>query len=210
MINVCIPVLNNYSGLEKCVESVFNSSLTDCRVFIVDNGDRLNKLWDRTTVYRPMYNMGVAASWNWFIDNTDGIRIISNDDVIFDQYAIEQLLYSFDETRLSIPENMKNAFSCFLIPQHIIDVVGRFDETISPMYGYFEDDDYMRRMHLAGFQTKLATGSFVEHGGSTTLKNYTPDELESHHRKFRASRERYIKKWGGEPGHEVFRTPYNG
>lgn len=176
---------------------------------VIDNGGQLEERnYSDLEFYKPAYNLGVAQSWNWFIDHTESPRIITNDDIVFDKYAIEKMLDADDGNNLMFPENLGNAFSCYYLPQTTIDIVGKFDETISPNYAYFEDNDYHYRMLLAGFNIKKATGSFVDHVGSSTLKSYSPLEMENHHKKFRAARDRYIKKWNGLPGEEKFLTPY--
>jgi GT2 family glycosyltransferase len=208
MINVCIPTLNAQDEFWKCVNSIQNSSI-DCNIFVVDNGGYIDESSTKfMTVYKPTTNLGVAGSWNWFIDNVPDKRIICNDDIIFDQYAIEQLLYAYNENNIICPENLESHFSCFLLPQHIIEVVGNFDEWISPRYAYFEDNDYFYRMNLNGFSTTKAPRSYVQHKGSSTLKHFDKLRIREHHDKFRLARDHYKKKWGGEPGKEFFKTPF--
>lgn len=207
MVNVCIPTLNSTDTFWKCVESIKKSPV-ECKIYVIDNGGNLEDCQD-LIIHRPLYNLGVAASWNYFIEHTSSPRIITNDDIIFDSFAIERILEYDDGENLIFPENLGNAFSCFYLPQRTIETVGRFDETISPNYAYFEDNDYHYRMQLLGYRIKPALAAFVEHIGSSTLKNFSFAEIESHHRKFRAARQRYIAKWGGEPGKERFTSPYN-
>lgn len=210
MITVCIPTLNSYDTLESCLESISKSSI-DVHTVVLDNGGNFyRRLPLRTMVIQQPYNLGVAGSWNWFIDHVEDIRIISNDDIVFDQYAIEKLVEALNKypNSLLFPENLGSCFSCFILPQTIIDTIGKFDETLAPNYGYFEDNDYFYRMQLAGFGTSKATGSLVEHVGSSTLRHFSPSDEQKHHERFRASRERYIRKWGGEPTLEKYKTPY--
>lgn len=214
MIHVCIPVLNSYETLEKCVETINNSSIKVDSINIIDNGgfidNSIYSKYDNVFIVSPGYNLGVAASWNWFIDNVPGIRLICNDDVFFFEHAIEDLINGYDEDNLVFPLTVDNlnAFSCFILPDKIINEVGLFDEAISPNYGYFEDNDYYRRMRLANFNIK-GVETQVGHRGSSTLKNFSPVEEEAHHQRFRKARDNYIKKWGGEPGNERFVVPYN-
>ncbi len=94
------------------------------------------------------------------------------------------------------------------MPNNIVNSVGLFDEWISPNYGYFEDNDYHRRMKLLGFDIRPIESAGVIHVGSSTLKNFSPYEEKIHHERFRAARDRYIQKWGGLPGEEKFLTPF--
>lgn len=208
-LTVCIPTLNAYKELQECINSLNNSSVL-ANILVLDNGGTLQLAeQNNLTIIRPERNLGVAGSWNYFINNVDGLRLISNDDVIFQENSIEKLLEDYDENFLLCPTGMDtqlNAFSCFILPQKIIDVVGLFDEKISPQYGYFEDNDYHRRMKFLGFDLKLSS-SKVFHKQSSTIKNFTTSQQKSHHDKFRKAKTNYIMKWGGPPGLEVLTTP---
>lgn len=207
-INICIPTLNSYDTLRQCIESVRNSSTKVNKIFIVDNGNGFQMPGDDLLIAPMPYNLGVAGSWNWFIDNIPEYRIISNDDVIFEKYAIERLIEAYDENRLVCPGNLDSHFSCFLLPGKMIEAVGKFDEWISPRYGYFEDNDYSYRMGLLGLGTTKVEGSLVTHEGSSTIRHFNKVDSKEHHDKFRLARDHYVKKWGGEPGDEKFRTPF--
>jgi len=52
-------------------------------------------------------------------------------------------------------------FLCVFIPRRVIDAVGLLDERFTA-YG-FEDDDYCRRARLAGVETLIYEGCFVDH-----------------------------------------------
>lgn len=212
MINVCIPTLNSYNTLVDCVKSINNSTLkVDC-IYILDNGGRLDinsfERSDNIRLFKQERNLGVAASWNWFSDNVSELRIISNDDVVFHPDCIEEMVKSYREDRLIFPMGTSNgnAFSCFTLPQNIVNAVGKFDEKISPRYAYFEDNDYHRRMVLKGFDIAPCNG-IIMHSGSSTMKHYDSNTLKRHHEKFKLAELNYIKKWGGKPGHETFAEP---
>jgi len=210
-VSVCIPTLTAYKELDNCIETIYASTKKVDDIYIIDNGRKLSKKYgDNVHITRVTSNLGVAKSWNWFINNVPEIRIICNDDVQFYPEAIQTMLESYDENRLVYPNalNNMNSFSCFILPDKIVKDVGLFDETISPNYAYFEDNDYHRRMLLAGYDIKPCDAS-VGHVGSSTLKHFNKFMEEKHHPKFRLARSNYNRKWGGEPGKETFATPYN-
>ena len=149
-VNVCIPTLNAIDDFWRCVESIENSSI-DCNIYVVDNGNKVSESREGMVVHRPISNLGVAGSWNWFLDNVPQTRIITNDDVVFEKDAIKTLIAGIEDGFLVAPGSLEGAFSCFIVPDKIIESVGRFDEWISPKYGYFEDNDYLYRMNLNGF-----------------------------------------------------------
>jgi len=103
-----------------------------------------------------------------------------------------------------------NAFSLFVISNFIIDKVGLFDETISPNYAYYEDNDYYRRMQLLGYNLNKVKACNVGHYSSATLKSYNSQQTREHHMRFNIATENYVKKWGGLPGKEIYTVPYNG
>lgn len=102
-----------------------------------------------------------------------------------------------------------NAFSCYTLGENVINHVGYFDEEISPGYGYFEDNDYYRRMTLAGFRLEIAEGCMVTHGGSSTIKKLSQHDRAEHNRKFTLAQANFVKKWGGTPGRERYTRPYD-
>ena len=215
MISVCIPTLNAVDDFWKCVGSIMDSSIS-CNIYAIDNGGLVSNSFPPNfmTIHKPESNLGVAGSWNWFIDNVPGAKVITNDDIVFDSYAIEQLWIAYARdtkegiSNIIAPENLESTFSCFLLPQTVVDKVGKFDEWISPKYAYFEDNDYHYRMSMLGIQTTRASGSFVSHVGSSTLKHFNKLKEKEHHDKFRLARTHYVRKWGGEPGQEKFTTPF--
>lgn len=210
MINICIPTLNAYEELAKCVASINNSTREDIHIHIIDNGGRMPHIeGDNISVMKPPANLGVAGSWNWFIDNVSEPRIICNDDVQFHPEAIDRIVAAYDEDYLIFPTAVgnSNSFSCFMLPDKVVQSVGKFDEWISPKYGYFEDNDYHRRMKLAGFDIKPCD-AVIDHVGSSTLKNFSREKKEEHHEKFKLARDHYKKKWGGLPGEEKYDSPF--
>jgi GT2 family glycosyltransferase len=77
---------------------------------------------------------------------------------------------------------------CVLLPRHVLERVGTFDETFRPMY--FEDADYSLRVRNAGFLCGIARGAYVYHYGGATLRH---DRLRPRH--FEENEVRFFKKW---------------
>lgn len=212
-MNICIPTLNAVDEFWKCVESIKNSSVST-KIYVVDNGGFVNQTVEDMVVHKPIANLGVAGSWNYFLDHTHDVRIITNDDIVFDKFAIERMQefhYKIKDYSLNLitTENIGTPFSCYLISDATVEKVGKFDEWISPKYAYFEDDDYSRRMSLLEIGISRAAGAIVEHAGSSTLRHFDKIRIKEHHDKFRLARDHYKKKWGGGPREEQFRTPFN-
>lgn len=96
-------------------------------------------------------------------------------------------------------------FSCFLIHRQCHRWF-QFDEGFMP--AYHEDNDYHRRLQLAGFGYKIfgVNVPFL-HYGSATLNN-NPRLRETWPAKFAACQTYYLRKWGGMPGSEVYQMPF--
>lgn len=209
MINVCVPVLKRYDLLRDLLQSLHASTVMPSTIFIIDNGRDEERLESalisspvRTFVETPRDPMGVAESWNWFAQCVPEDRVIANDDIIF---APESLaLLAAADADLAWAEGC--GFSCFLLRDTCVEKVGLFDESISPGYGYYEDEDYLQRLDGRGTREPTAKAMNVDcgvkHVRSATLKAATHAEVLEHHRKFLIAQANYIRKWHLE---ETFR-----
>jgi GT2 family glycosyltransferase len=211
MITVCVPVLNRYDLLPNLINSINSGTVKPDNYWIIDNGRKLSKSkFNNIKVTTPINNLGTSESWNIFLKDTSGMKVIVNDDVEFYPDTLEILLKYCQPDKFVSPifkGKFPNDYSCFFIGEDVLKKVGYFDEDISPNYAYFEDNDYNRRLHLAGIKKILAPCKF-KHVESATLKSYSKQELNEHHRKFRLARANYVNKWGGMPGEEKFTVPY--
>lgn len=200
MINVCVPVLRRYDLLHNLAESLAPSTVP-YHLYVIDNGQNEEKVREalngyKSSIYIPAQRMGVAESWNWFIDNVPEERIISNDDIVFAPDSLEKMVAAPEDLAWS----KEAGFSCFLIRDRCVRKVGVFDESISPGYGYYEDCDYAQRVNGRGTKPSLVPcGDVVcgvEHLKSKTLEVATPAEMLEHHQRFWIAQQNYMKKWG--------------
>lgn len=208
MINICVPVLRRYDLLQKLAASLAASTVPVDRLWVFDNGRdkaRLDHALRETPisafVERPAEPVGLAVAWNWFLANVPEERIISNDDIQFRPDSVEKIV--------GTPGDLVWAgygFSCFLMRDECVRKVGYFDESISPGYAYYEDEDYLQRLDGRGTRAPSAVAANVDaglvHAHSATLKAATHEEILEHHRKFKIAQGNYIKKWHLE---ETFR-----
>jgi GT2 family glycosyltransferase len=207
MTALCIPTLNNLNGVLDLIESAEKGSVVPDRYLVMDNGGIIDFELPRVETFHPKYNLGVAKSWNEFIKSTTNQRVISNDDLILGKFTFEKLISApYDVVSI---EGL-NAYSLFNVRDSAIDLIGYFDEKISPDYGYFEDNDFDWRLKLAGGNRIEIQDLDYKHIGSVTMSKLTGNDLEAHHRKFRRAREYYRLKWGGDPSMERYRTAFDG
>lgn len=207
-VNVCVPVLKRYDLLRDLLRSLHTSTIQPTQVVVIDNGRDLMRLrrvlgdaelvdarYTRILSHTPPAPMGVAESWNWFIEHTDEERVIVNDDITFAPDSLERLLAS----RADLVWAEGCGFSCFVLRDACVKKIGLFDETISPGYGYYEDEDYLQRLDGRGTRAPSAVAENVacgvRHEHSATLKAASHAESLEHHRRFKIAQANYIKKW---------------
>jgi GT2 family glycosyltransferase len=87
----------------------------------------------------------------------------------------------------------------------MMEDVGDWDTVFTQ---YFCDNDYYRRVRLAGWET-ICTDLKVEHVGSQTIHS-DPALMNRNRATFLLYRDYYARKWGGEPGSETFNVPWGG
>lgn len=83
------------------------------------------------------------------------------------------------------------AFFCVMFSRKTLEVVGPLDESFG--LGFFEDDDYCRRVENIGLDIVCARDVFVHHQLSASFKKMDRDDRR---RLFSENRVRYEKKWG--------------
>ena len=83
------------------------------------------------------------------------------------------------------------AFFCVMMPRETFKRVGFLDEAFTP--GFFEDDDYCRRVEQAGLRIACAEDVFIHHHLSASF-----DKLRDRERQklFEKNRKIYEAKWG--------------
>ncbi len=99
-------------------------------------------------------------------------------------------------------------FSGFMINKECWDKVGEFDVGFYP--AYFEDNDYHHRIKIAGLKAICYPQAIYYHFGSaTTNEAFGPGKKAVTGTDFEKCRAYYNKKWGGLPGSETYKTPFN-
>ncbi len=153
-------------------------------------------------VLAPPENLGVARSWNLLHRLTyPHPLILSNDDIGFAPDTC-QLALATPGPFVAIC-----GWACFLQREECWRAVGEYDEALWP--AYFEDNDYHYRMRLKGLDYVVPVGGAVTHARSSTLRGLPDVHRQTVARCFEANRAYYLRKWGGLPGEERFRIPFN-
>ena len=105
-------------------------------------------------------------------------------------------------------ENSTGGWDVFVVDPVVFETVGFFDESFYP--AYYEDNTWARMIELHTPGKMGYTPIAMRHERSVTLKRFTSEEVERHHKYFQINSQRYFAMWGGLPGMETYTVPWNG
>lgn len=210
MITLAIPTYKRFDLLATCVWSALSGTVRPDRVLIIDNSGGLCPPIPGAEIVMGRQPQSVAKAWN------DAARLVggdwlllANDDITFAPDTTRRILdVAACAPRAGIVSPLEGArFSCFLMRWQAYQDIGGFHEGYTA--AYFEDNEAAWVLALKGWELALAP-SDVTHVGSATLQSYSPARMEQHHQTFRANEARYVRRWGGLPGHERYTVPFGG
>jgi hypothetical protein len=226
-IFVGIPVLNRFDLLDAAIASL---DYPELELFIVNNNtvdataqvqfEQLRQKYNFDS-FSPRFNLGVAASWNRIITTAwshgyEFVYIGSNDTTLG-----SGTLRAVVEMEKPEPECLwlLHGFNFWCFRLAAIPRVGLVDENFMP--AYFEDNDFHRRVTLAGLETVHLHATAFEHNGRlvpAVSANHLGSQTIAADAEYAAhngntfnnwNAAHYTLKWGGGPGGEQFVTPYN-
>ena len=113
----------------------------------------------------------------------------------------EALLHTLPNMGRTLPLRTA-AFFCVMLPRSVYEVCGPICEDYGR--GFFEDDDYCRRVEQAGFHIACAEDVFIHHHLSASFNKL---KQEDRLRLFDENRKVYEAKWGPWVPHS-YRNPY--
>lgn len=220
MLSYCIPTYKSFDLCARGIDAAMSGTVKPDKIIVIDNsgdGSGANYLYPTyqkyngaVVIWPQTSNIGVAKSWNLFMTTIAlDYVLIANDDIAVHENTLKLFLDAAESTKdslLTAEGMLGNAYSLFLLKQDIYKSIGPFDENFSP--AYYEDNDYDYRRRLLGYGFLSIAGATCTHEGSSTLKRYTPDEMNNHHNTFNRNSNYYRAKWGGVPGSESFTTPF--
>lgn len=204
---ILIPTINRADLLVDALHW-YNQNLRNIKVFVLDNGEQnLTCRNGNIQVLSGMQPRGVAASWNFLIQlaisNSFSNFLILNDDIILKkpQTTIERIIDSYGTDYMHIPRPYYH-MSSFLLSKKMYLKVGEFDENFQKCF--FEDNDYKYRVKLNGFTIR-----YEDELNADVFKNSATIEKNPLLGGYIENREYYIKKWGGLPDEEKYKSPFN-
>ena len=209
-LRLAIPTYRRFDLLAACVATARAGQVAPDMVVIIDNSSGQCPPVAGAECILGRQPQSVAKAWNDAARDAPGDwLILANDDVTFGFTTIAELLaVGARSPRAAIVSTLPGqAFSLFALRLAAYQAIGPFDEGFQA--AYYEDDDYARRIALAGWWC-LSVPTDATHVGSATIKRYDAAREVEHHQTFNHNRARYVRKWGGLPGREAYALPWNG
>jgi len=206
-----VPHVVREDLLAKAVDSIpeYHENLT-----IIDNspnGLQKGSYW-WGDVLRPPVPLSCSQTFNWIMRLTrergHKICIWMHNDAEAGPGVAQGLL---DFARKSTADSRKwgvlftHYDTMCALNTDLIDVVGEWDVNL-PQYA--TDNDYYRRVRLAGWECIDTNLTDVKHEGSATI-NSDPMRKFVNSVTFPLYLYYYSQKWGGDVGREKFLTPFN-
>jgi hypothetical protein len=168
----------------------------------------------------------LAWAWNQALDRIGKYKavIISNDDVIVKPDTGKVITKALDNVGRTTNTLLVSAYDInlhggdfgntwipsatmypqsflFAVDERLKQLIGKFDERFSPYL--FEDTDMYNRVKIAGYDWATCVPVWHLGGGSTT----TVKQIEERNKHFKINKAKYVEKWGGEPGKELWTEP---
>ena len=213
---IFIPVVNNFDLLEKAVRSV-KPNLFDEYIIFNNSGEHIpDNVYSNTSfrVFTPDSSHTFTETQNamrqYAINNKyDYYCFMHNDGEILDDTDIKLInhIESLDK-QWGVVFTYYDVFCAF--NTNAVKFIGPWSDPSWPPQksGYYLDNDYYRRLSLAGYEKIDIEGDGVSHVSSATIKN----EIESQIWKSQVDNvhKHYIRKWGGSNnGEERFDHAFN-
>ena len=198
-----IPTINRSDLLNDALKKYF-VDFPNAPIYIVDNGKQdIVKRQENFKVFRFNKNLGVAKSWNFLckkaFEKVDNVLIL-NDDIYLGKNQKD--IYKFIKRTSFDLVHSEQHFCSFILTQQTYEKVV-FDESFYP--AYFEDNDFKYRLRLE--KKKIVESSFLNPLVYRNSMSIMKDRQLNN--KFMDNQNYYIKKWGGLPNEEIYKTPFN-
>ena len=214
--NVYIPFVNNKPFLIEAIRSlgkykefitvIDNSKNQDLQFLFYPDGDE-NDLAEIKIIkpsvplyFGQMFNLVNKISEDdiWIFMHSDGEASEKDYETMRDK--INELIDN--DEKWSVIFSNYDVFSA--VNKLAFNDIGGCD---TEFLRYFSDNDYFKRLELKDYK-RFQIENSVKHKGSSTIKSDPVLGL-INEITFPMQKQYYIRKWGGEPGQEVYNKPFN-
>jgi hypothetical protein len=147
-------------------------------------------------------NLGVPVSWNLIVKSTPLAPwwLIVNADAWFEPGSLARFAAEAGPDKLLFGGGQP-PWCCFALGEQAVLKAGLLDEAFYPLY--FEDNDWERRIRLAGVPVEQSDIPVGHDNSSTIGAGYA----EQNSATFAVNGDYYTYKWGGPVGHETEDRP---
>lgn len=161
---------------------------------LLNNDTYVTPGWIRTLVchLKRNPNIGLIGPVTNNIGNEAKIEIAYSD---MNEMITNSARYTRSHIGQTIPLSTA-AFFCVMIPRKVFEVIGNLDEDFGK--GFFEDDDYCRRIEQIGLNISCAEDVFIHHHLSASFDKL---RVEDKNKLFLENKEKYENKWGAWTPH---------
>ncbi len=210
---VYVPYVNNFLLLDKAVRSL--RPLWSSLIVIDQSEEGLNAPWaeELSGIYRiPFQAISFTQMMNWArgeaFDRHAGLLAFVHSDAQCSAEEVGPSIIAASRAHLGekIGVNFTNYDAFAVFNTESLRDIGPWDESFR---WYLADNDYYYRLRLLGWGVSELGGDQVRHCPSQTLRN-DPRIRAAVESSWNWHVRHYQHKWGGPPGRETFRRPYNG
>ena len=141
---------------QRCIDSIVFTVPHKLKITVMDNSPTVTKFRNLNQYYHFPFNPSLTRVWNWSIAmcKTDWIALVDH-DAVFQMNWIN----TFNDELHMRKARLHNYSYAQFIHRSLIKQIGWFDERFTTFY--FEDVDFMRRVHNAGFHMCLETKEYT-------------------------------------------------
>jgi len=212
---IFIPTINRKDLLEESMLTLLPQMQQVEYLQILDNGQqKILCEHPKVLLENRSQNIGVQASWNFGIkyafDRDIDFLFSLNDDIILNPIQLPEMIDVVENNQdkwLYVGPYYWSVWCISRLGASAMEYApGKyFDENFYP--AYFEDNDFHWRMRLLDETKYLGNVSIftpkICRNSMSLKKDPTLNST------FQQNKLYYIQKWGGEPGREKFKTPFN-
>ena len=201
-----IPTINRSDLLQEALKT-YIQTWHKRHILIVDNGNQnITSQSDWVQIHDPKVNLGVSSSWNWIMKRAFEMGYthiaILNDDIVWKKTISE--IETFIKDNPAGLYTFGGTWCCFIVSYDTFLKVGGFDEGFFP--AYFEDNDYCYRCRLGGIERVVDDFFSPE----VYRNSMTIEKNKDLNKNFDVNKAKFTLKWGGEPGKEQYKIPFDG
>lgn len=198
-----IPVVNRFDLAEKALNSVSDLETDPTGSVVLVRNDASGVFGTSlpfNIIQNTYRNIAIVGQFDYYM-------FMHNDAELVDERGIKgfcDFVESLDINRWSVVFSNYDTLCAY--NTKVMNIVGVWDTFLQQ---YFADNDMYHRMRLAGFPTVESNFKVLHNEGASATIHADPERNFLNGITFPIYEQYYIKKWGGRPGQERYKSPFN-